>query len=87
MKRNSMAQWINLHRINSFVNRMRLPLLCEKSGAIHLVLVGLMVGWQAVRRNKGRSSTDCIVRNFMAFYEGTYSVIIVLPMHFSQFLG
>ena len=29
----------------SFVNRARLPLLCEKSGAMLLVLVGLMVGW------------------------------------------
>ena len=28
-----MSQWINL---NSFANRMRLPLLCEKSGAILL---------------------------------------------------
>ena len=27
MKRNIMEQWINLHRNNSFVNRMRLPLL------------------------------------------------------------
>ena len=41
-----MAQWINLHRNNTFVNRMRLPLLCEKSGAILLVLVGLMAGRQ-----------------------------------------
>ena len=54
MKRNSMAQWINLHRNNIFVNWTRLPLLCEKSGAILLVLVGLTVGRQAVRRNKGR---------------------------------
>ena len=53
-----MAQWINLHRSNIFVNRTQLPLLCEKSGAILLVLVGLTVAWQAgrpaVRRNKGR---------------------------------
>ena len=34
MKRNTMAQWMNLHRNNSFVNRMQLPLLCEKSEAI-----------------------------------------------------
>ena len=53
-----MAQWINLHRNNIFVNRTRLPLLCEKSRAILLVLVGLTPAWQAgipaVRRNKGR---------------------------------
>ena len=41
MKRNSMVQWINLHRNNIFVNWTRLLLLCEKSGAILLVLVGL----------------------------------------------
>ena len=39
-----MAQWINLYRNNSFVNGMQLPLLCEKSGAIPLVLVGLTAG-------------------------------------------
>ena len=49
-----MAQWMNLHRNNSFVNQMQLPLLCEKYGAIFLVLVDLMAvqqsaGWQAVR--------------------------------------
>ena len=49
-KRNSMAQWINLHRNNSFLNRTRLPLLCEKSGAILLVLVGLTPGRLAGRQ-------------------------------------
>ena len=29
MKRNTMAQWMHLHRNNSFVNRTR---VCEKSG-------------------------------------------------------
>ena len=38
---------MNLHRNNSFVNWTRLPLLCEKIGAIHLVLVGLMAVRQA----------------------------------------
>ena len=47
MKRISMAQWMNLHRNNSFVNRMRLTLLCEKFGAILLVLVGLTAGRRA----------------------------------------
>ena len=49
-----MAQWMNLHQNNIFVNRMQLPLLCEKSGAILLVLVGLMAGRQAIRRNADR---------------------------------
>ena len=39
-----MAQWMNLHQNNSFVNWTRLTLLCEKFGAILLVLVGLMAG-------------------------------------------
>ena len=42
-----MAQWINLHQNNSFVNWMQLPLLCENFGAILLVLVGVTAGRQA----------------------------------------
>ena len=44
MKRSAMAQWMNLHQNNSFVNRMRLSLFCEISGAVQLALVGLMAG-------------------------------------------
>ena len=47
-----MVQWINLHWNNIFVNRTRLPLLCEKSGAILLVLVGLTAAWQAGSQTK-----------------------------------
>ena len=77
MKRNSMAQWTNLHWNNSFVNWTQFPLLCEKSGVILLVLVGLTAGRQAGSRQSDeirenlKSSTDRIVGNFMAFYEGT----------------
>ena len=46
------AQWINLHWNNIFVNRTRLPLLCENSGAILLVLVGLTAAWQAGSQTK-----------------------------------
>ena len=46
-----MAQWINLNRNSSFVNRMQLPLLCEKSGAILLVLVGVTAGRQAGKQS------------------------------------
>ena len=52
MKINSVAQWINLHRNNIFVIRTRLPLLCEKSGAMLLVPVGLTAAWQAGRQTK-----------------------------------
>ena len=45
-----MAQWIYLHRNNIFVNRTRLPLLCEKSGAILLVLASGLAGWLAGRQ-------------------------------------
>ena len=48
--KNTMVQWMNLHRNNSFVNQTRSPLLCEKSGAILLVLVGLMAGRQSGRQ-------------------------------------
>ena len=51
MKRNSVVQWINLHWNNIFVDWTRLPLLCEKSGAILLVLVGLTAAWQAGRQS------------------------------------
>ena len=52
---------------------MQLPLLCEKSGAILLVLVGLAAGLQAVRLNAVRLklSTDCTVRIFTEFNKGT----------------
>ena len=42
-----MAQWVNRLRNNIFVNPPPLPLLCEISGALHLVQPGLMAGWQA----------------------------------------
>ena len=75
-----MAQWINLHRNNSgFVNGTRLPLLCEKSGAILQVLVGLTAGSPAGRQSDEIREdlkinpvyTDRIVRIFIAFYKGT----------------
>ena len=59
-----MAQWINLNRNNSFVNQTRLPLLCKKSGAILLVLVGLTAGRQAGRQT-GRQTKYCEVRKFL----------------------
>ena len=49
-----MSQWTNLNQNNSFVNLWRLPLLCEISGAVHLVLVGLTAGRLAGRQNPGK---------------------------------
>ena len=51
-----MAQWVNRLRNNIFVNPPPLPLLCESSGALHLVQPGLTAGRQgrqAGRRNTG----------------------------------
>ena len=53
-EKNTMAQWMNQFIGKSFINRMQLPLLYEKSKIILLVLVGLTVGRPAVRRNTGR---------------------------------
>ena len=48
-----MAQGINVLRNNDFTNPMRLPLLCEKTGALAIVEPGLTAGrpavWQAGR--------------------------------------
>ena len=49
-----MAQWINVFRNNSFINPMRLPLLCRNSEAVALVELGLTAGWLADRRNAGK---------------------------------
>ena len=42
-----MAQWVNRLWNNIFVNLPPLSLLCEISGALHLVQPGLTAGWQA----------------------------------------
>ena len=42
-----MAQWINVFRNNSFINPMRLPLLCRNSRAVALAEPGLTAGWLA----------------------------------------
>ena len=42
-----MVHSTNLNRNNIIVNLQQLPLLCENSRAVHLVLVGLVVGWMA----------------------------------------
>ena len=41
-----MAQWINVLQNNGFVNPTRLPLLCEKTGALAVVEPGLTAGRQ-----------------------------------------
>ena len=45
-----MVQWINVLWNNGFVNPTRLPLLCEKTGALAIVEPGLTAGQQVVRQ-------------------------------------
>ena len=49
-----MAKCINVFQNNSFVNLMRLSLLCRNSTAVALAKPGLMAGWLADRRNAGK---------------------------------
>ena len=78
-----MAQWVNCLRNNIFVNTSPLPLLCEISGAQHLVQPNLTVGWRA-------GLADEIQMNFEIFKVGCrskyarYSIITALPMHSRQ---
>ena len=61
-----MAQCINVLWNNGFVNPMRLPLLCEKTGALAIVEPGLTAGRQAglqFGRPLGRQIC-CKVRKF-----------------------
>ena len=44
-----MAQWMNLQRIEKFINGKRLYITCEKSGGLHLAELGLTAGWLAGR--------------------------------------
>ena len=44
-----MAQWVNRLRNNIFINLPPLPLLCEISGALHLVQSDLTAGRLAGR--------------------------------------
>ena len=67
-----MVQWMNLHWNDSFADQTRLLLLCEKSGIMLLVLVGLMAGQQSVEIwVDSKSSTDCTVRISTESNEGT----------------
>ena len=62
-----MVQWVNRLRNKIFVNPPPLPLLCEISGALHLVQPGLTAGRQVVRL------ADEIQVNFEIFKVGCRS--------------
>ena len=78
-----MAQWMNLHRNNSFVNWMQLPLLCEKSGAILLVLVGLTAGQQLNEILVDFENLEFSIDRIIRIFTKIQCYYIVLPMHFS----
>ena len=82
-----MAQWTNLNRKNNFVNPWRLPLSCGISGVLHLVLVGLMTGWLAGRRNS-RKFEICYRQKYSTFrFVKRYRIITAVPMHLSWFFS
>ena len=68
---------MNLQRNSSFINQTRFPLLCEKSGAMLLVLVGLTAGRQLVDLKIFKFSTGHIVRIF------TNEGIVLLQCYYS----
>ena len=43
----TMVQWTNINWNNRFINPPSLPPLCEVSGALYLMILGLTAGWQA----------------------------------------
>ena len=69
----AMAQWVNRLWNKIFVNPPPLPLLCEISGALHLVLrqAGRPSGWLAGRRNTGEFQNFQLV---VSFNQGTASL-------------
>ena len=74
-----MAQWVNRLRNNIFVNPPSLPLLCEISGALHLVQPGLTAGWLAGRQMKYRQVSKFLaigrnIRVVASFNQGTASL-------------
>ena len=68
-----MAHWINVLRINGFVNPTQLPLLCEKTGALAIVEPGLTAGRQSGRPAGWQSGRPlgrricCKVRKFILY--------------------
>ena len=50
-----MTQWMNLQRINRFVNPTPLYIFYEKSGSLHLAEPGLPAGKLSGRQNLGET--------------------------------
>ena len=75
MKRNWMAQWTNLQRNNGFVNPTPFPMLCEKSGALHLAEPGLTAGRQAGRQADENAGEFKIFKTRCRLYHSTFCFV------------
>ena len=88
----AMAQWVNRLRNNIFVNPPPLHLLCEISGALHLVQPGLTAGWQAgwqadeIQVNFKIFKIVCRSKySTFRFVQPRYSIIIAVLMYSRRF--
>ena len=90
-KGQAMVLRINILRYKGFSSRQQSPILWEKTGPLHLALVGLTAGWQAGRLAdeirldfkilKILYRLNCL--DFYFVYSSTM-LLIVLQVHFSQ---
>ena len=67
-KGKAMVHWINIHQNNSFINRQQLPLLCGKSGAVALALLGLTADRQGQNSAKFRNFKKLYTRKNIQFF-------------------
>ena len=92
-KGQAMALRVNVLRNKGFVFRQQSPILWEKTGSLHLALVGLTAGWQAGRQ-AGRQDEirldfeilKILYRlNYLDFYfvYSSAMLLIVLEVYFS----
>ena len=79
MKGIAMAQWADRLQSNIFVNPPPLPSWRKISGALHLVPLGLMVGWLAdeiqVNFKIFKMAVGRNVRVLISFNQPRYSII------------
>ena len=59
-----MMQWVKVHRNNNIIN----PMLCNNSGAIHLVQPGLTAGRQTGNQAGNQIKILCVVSEISKIY-------------------
>ena len=85
-KGQAMALRVNILRYKGFVFRQQLPILWEKTGPLHLVLVGLMAGRLADEIWLDFEILKILYRlKYLDFYfvYSSAMLLIVLEVHFS----